>query len=995
MQSTRDKTITCTSMLLCGFLLIYCQIAHVGAQDIYVAEVMIEGNATMDVSGFVSEMIMPITSTASIVDAEIIGECELVGDETTCWCQPNYIWSDLVCDTVTACCNTLQCVANISDFTPMCVPQVNTTIIVTIVMSSINNLLTPVQTAFSALNGFNSITPKTTSTGQIFTVSLNATFRSSKVQDILTSLKTTYTYITDINATSIGLVDMEMPLQKVCYNSQYMLNCSTDETMETCTWQITYPGQWPQTIGIGTEVIQLPCSNQTSINLLNIRGNWAGTYTCLLTNGTVSHIASGLLEVAILPDNVNVTSIPPTADCSVGSSTTVTITCTILKSLENYTVTINDLPTQLTTTTTIQNYTLSIPVDCTTQVPSTVAFCQIQNSLNQIQVTNTTIPILYPGDPFCPDDSSWPKTKGGETATTPCTAVGRVGNLERTCNGTVWADPIDLCIKESLNQLLSVSSDFQKGIGATTQGAIAIFDSMKNSTSGGNSMGDILATVSVLTIMSSASDKVVLTDSLLPNFIESASSLLNTTWNSGNTKRDYTIATTYLSSVENLVKNIQFNNSEGHNASNIQLQVCRNNSVCNKTVFNVEMELNSTSPMVKTMGIQGMAERLPKGSYQNAIFPSIVVTAVVENNDPINIRMAYPIPQNDSAGNSPSCIFWNTTENRWSQLGCRLSQSSDNMSFCDCNHLTSFSMLLSKTPVNLPFLDQITYIGLGISICSLIVFLAIEFLVWNAVVKSNLSHFRHMSLVNISLCLLIADCSFVASSFPNILNNTLCLILTLAKHFFYLGMFFWMLCLSMMLLHQLIFVFNPLRKRVYMPLAIIVGYIFPLMIVGVTYIYYNNRTDVTYYSRTTCWLTYVSSMQGSLYAFLLPIGFVIFANLCSMVVVISTLLKPAAGENTKKDDKEAVKSVIKVIVFLTPVFGGTWILGLFVFLMNDNQITKVIINYAFTIVNSLQGLFILLTGCFGEKRVRDEIVKLVNSSFGSKSESKKPTSGGK
>lgn len=52
-------------------------------------------------------------------------ECELVGTETTCWCATNYIWSDLVCDTMTACCNVLQCVANISDFTPLCVPQVN------------------------------------------------------------------------------------------------------------------------------------------------------------------------------------------------------------------------------------------------------------------------------------------------------------------------------------------------------------------------------------------------------------------------------------------------------------------------------------------------------------------------------------------------------------------------------------------------------------------------------------------------------------------------------------------------------------------------------------------------------------------------------------------------------------------------------------------------------------------------------------------------------
>lgn len=40
---------------------------------------MIEGNATMDVSGFVADMIMPVTATVSITDAEIIaGETEML-----------------------------------------------------------------------------------------------------------------------------------------------------------------------------------------------------------------------------------------------------------------------------------------------------------------------------------------------------------------------------------------------------------------------------------------------------------------------------------------------------------------------------------------------------------------------------------------------------------------------------------------------------------------------------------------------------------------------------------------------------------------------------------------------------------------------------------------------------------------------------------------------------------------------------------------------------
>lgn len=58
--------------------------------------------------------------------------------------------------------------------------------------------------------------------------------------------------------------------------------------------------------------------------------------------------------------------------------------------------------------------------------------------------------------------------------------------------------------------------DFEKGIGATTEGAILIFDGLKNSTSTGNTYGDIMATVSVFNTMSSASERVTMTDSLLP-----------------------------------------------------------------------------------------------------------------------------------------------------------------------------------------------------------------------------------------------------------------------------------------------------------------------------------------------------------------------------------------------------------------------------------------------------------------------------------------------
>ncbi|KAG9282632.1 adhesion G-protein coupled receptor F3-like [Astyanax mexicanus] len=1001
MQLLRNKSsrIQEMCMLLCAILFLYCQISSVGATNqTYIAEVMIEGNASLDVSAFLAGLQWLATDTATIMEATLIAQCEIIGDETTCWCENGYIWSDVVCDSVKTCCNTVKCVANISDYTPLCVPKVNVSLVGTIDTALLPaDLETTLQTEFGAMNGFSSlnVTKRTSGDGLDFVVNLSATFKTTKVEGILSTVQQSNAGILNINVTSRGLVSIDVPTWKVCYQSTRKLSCTIEEEMNSCMWQISRTDLGTQTVGAGTEVdiLSLPtCTLDTAILLLNITSFWAGTYTCIFTGsaGTVSHAASADLMVALLPEEINVTSIPPNPDCSVAQQIQVNVTCSIYKSKEEYTVAIND--TRLSPAdpnSAIISYYRTFTINCLgTRLQSLIAYCNVTNSLGQNTTAPLDVPIIYPGDPVCEKDDPWPKTKNGSKATILCTEPGRVGKKERLCSSKVWQDPIDLCIKEALNTVAAAAGDFEKGVGATEDGASLIFDNLKNTTSVQNTYGDVKATVNVFSTMSRASSRVTMGETLLPNFIDSASNILNTTWDTDD-KSKVKLATSYLTSVEELVKNIRLNTSEGHNASNIQLQVCRKSSVCNRTVFNVEVEVNSSASEVKTIGLQKIASLLPKGAFTDAIYPSLVVSATVNESGPVNIRLAFPTSVEDKSYSTPHCVFWNITSERWSQEGCNYTQLSSNISFCDCDHLTSFSMLLSKTPVDLPFMDQITYIGLGISICSLVVFITIEALVWHAVVKTNLSHFRHTALINISLCLLLADCSFVAATFQNILTDTLCILLTVAQHFFYLAMFFWMLCLSIMLLHQLIFVFHPLRKKVFMILSMTIGYACPTLTVGATYMYYDKRTDVHYYSRSTCWLTYDSPMKGSIHAFLFPLGTIIFINMFSMVVVIVTLLKPAAAESNKKDDKEAAKSIIKVIIFLTPVFGGTWILGLFVFLMDDNKSIKPLIHYSFTIVNSLQGLFILLTGCFGEKRVRDEIVKLVISGRSAKSESKK------
>ncbi|KTG43308.1 hypothetical protein cypCar_00025928 [Cyprinus carpio] len=947
------------------------------------AEIMIEGNKTLDVAVHLPGLIGTLLDTTgvTITDAEIAAECEIIGQNSTCWCGPDYVWSNLVCDNVNKCCNVDKCVANVSYYTPLCLPKVNVSLIGVLTGSS-PDVQTLLLNAFNVLNAFNSLTMQgslytgISTYAHNFTVSLSSVFSTLKVQSIISTLLTNRT-IYSLSVKSLGMVYMEAPTGKVCYNSRQQLNCTSIEAMSKCVWQMSRDDEATLTLGPGSEVqLSDTCTELSTVTLLKTNGFWSGTYICLFVTGNIAHMAMAPIQIALLPEVINVTSNPQTADCSASSSTKVSILCSIENSTETYKAMLKLGPAEIAPLKEENNgiikYTADFTVDCQAEgKPSSLeASCTLENSLNQLRNRTIRVPIIYPSDLFCAEEEiqgrKWPKTKNNETAIIDCTATGRQGLMKRKCTGKTWGEELSLCVKVVLNSVASQAKDFEKGLGATQEGAQFIFQSLKNNTAEDdeNTFGDVKTAVSVFETMNKASVNMALGENLLADFIDSASSMLNVTWEVGDKEESSSLASQYLSSVEGLVKSIRINASEGYNSSNIQLQICRNGSSCNKTVFNVDVELNATADMVKTVGLQSLANRLPNLGYEGASFPSIVVSSTVENNTQpsVNIRMAFPNEVDSKA--TMTCVFWNVTEQRWSNEGCEYVKGPGNLAYCECNHLTSFSMLMSKHAVSMPFLDQLTYVGLGVSICSLIVYIIIECLVWSAVVKSNLSHFRHTALLNISLCLLLADCSFLASSFPSILNETLCLVLVVAKHYFFLAMFFWMLCLSIMLVHQLIFVFSHTGKKVYMILGFTIGYVCPTVTVAVTYVYYDLASDIPYYSSKTCWLTYKSAMQGSIHAFLFPVGTIILVNLFSMMVVIATVLKPSGAESNKKGDKEAMKSIIKVVIFLTPVFGGTWILGLFVFLMDDfTQFITYVVHYSFTIVNSLQ--------------VRDEILRIV------------------
>ncbi|XP_047430340.1 adhesion G-protein coupled receptor F1 [Mugil cephalus] len=749
------------------------------------------------------------------------------------------------------------------------------------------------------------------------------------------------------------MVEINAPPTTVCYLSTPEMNCTFEEATGSAGWNMTRHNERFE-LNTGT-VVQLHTSCATEIykscvkvTLQKVTGIWEGIYECGFIEGSVRHTAKTKLNVALLPDEITMEINPLTVVCPNHS---VTVSTTIRQTPEAYAVKCMNCLV----------YTLKNKTDS--------QFCE-SGEVNGV---------------------SWPKTPVGETVVIRKCPEGKTGYLSRTCDTAAkWQNVFSSCVSIELTKVLDSAENFIKGLGATQEVALNIFEGLKN-TSESNSTddadsADVSASINVLNVMSEASATIQLSESVFPNLVSAASNMLNSNWTDVNETIRHSMSSKYLVSMENLVKNVMVDNSTGFNSTNLDLSFCSSSS-CNVSVFDIDVSLQNTTGLVKTVAVRNLMEKL-RNNFQNTDPNRLLLSATMQNSSNSSIQIKLNFPNDRLITTDARCVFWNTTSNEWSDAGCTANQTDVNYTLCECNHLTSFSVLMSRSNIPSPELDIITYVGLGVSICSLLIFLIIEFIVWSAVVKTNLSHFRHTALVNIATFLLLADGCFLASASGEELSENLCLAFTVGKHLFFLAKFCWMLCLSVMLVHQLIFVFSPLRKRVFMFLSSIVGYVCPILIVGSSYVYCK-YTDQPYYNKKSCWLVYEKLLVGSIHAFILPVGTVILTNLFSMVVVIVTLMKSSVPDNSKADDKETAKSIIKVVVFLTPVFGVTWIIGFFLITMNDEDPMREIVNYSFTILNSFQGFFILITGCFAETKVRQELFKIITAKSKGKSESTK------
>ncbi|KAM9455494.1 adhesion G-protein coupled receptor F1-like [Clarias gariepinus] len=333
-----------------------------------------------------------------------------------------------------------------------------------------------------------------------------------------------------------------------------------------------------------------------------------------------------------------------------------------------------------------------------------------------------------------------------------------------------------------------------------------------------------------------------------------------------------------------------------------------------------------------------------------------------------NISLSFKVK--NTTLEKPQCVFWNfnllNDTGGWDSNGCQLKslENETEIVTCECNHTTSFSILMSPFSLGKDLaiiLDYITYIGVGISMGSLVLCLLIEIIIWKLVTRNDTSFMRHVFVVNIAFSLLIADICFIIGAAVVDRGEGPCSTATFFMHFFYLALFFWMLLSALLLLYRTLMVFSKMSRGAMMAIAFTVGYGAPLIVAVITVASTAGKNG---YIQTNynCWLNW--SQTKALLAFVIPALTFVAINFLALIVVLCKMLRRGVNAFTLPNEKHPLLVIARCVGILTPLFGLTWGFGIRTLVSSEFGIHVV-----FAFLNSLQGFFILLFGTLLDSKV--------------------------
>ncbi|XP_037090639.1 LOW QUALITY PROTEIN: latrophilin Cirl-like [Pollicipes pollicipes] len=328
----------------------------------------------------------------------------------------------------------------------------------------------------------------------------------------------------------------------------------------------------------------------------------------------------------------------------------------------------------------------------------------------------------------------------------------------------------------------------------------------------------------------------------------------------------------------------------------------------------------------------------------------------IQLSQPVHMTFRHLTTENVT---NPSCSFWDYTVNMWSEEGCRVTFTNRTHTMCECDHLTSFAVLMDVFAAPLTQDDQalriVVYVGCAVALlCLCATLLAL-------ILLRGLQSDRTSIHKNLIVCLLMVELSFLVG-----LHQTgspvVCGVLAGLMHFFLMAAFFW-LFFEAFQLYVTLTVFEGERSR--LKWYYVAAYGIPLLIVAVSCVV----DPISYGTESHCWLRtdnyFVFSFAGP--AIILILLTAIFLGLAVFVMLQHS--SAAITIKTKEQSRLSyIRAWLRAALLLLLLLVLTWTFGL-VFL--DQR--TVVMAYLFTVANALLGLFIFALHCVQNEKVRKEL----------------------
>ncbi|NXS16743.1 AGRF5 protein, partial [Mystacornis crossleyi] len=745
--------------------------------------------------------------------------------------------------------------------------------------------------------------------------------------------------------------------------------------------------------------------------------DWRGTYICTFSQKNLESSANVTIEVISLPlkQNILIDPIAASIQCEVPHALEC---CISAKTVRDYRVTFvvqqNEFQVEKKKKDNLFCYMYNHTEKECNKEKEVVAYCKFINRIDEGVDSEHMRLHLVPGKKkiSCSDGLGI----GTERATLvkPCCDVTNPkgftrGNTTYECINSSWTVARNDCLSGPINDLLNSAESLVNSPEAKAQLPSYLAQlkeqTKKEVTTISNSSANLGAIVTILDMISSIPAEAE--ELTIQNFLSTVDLVVddstNATWEKLN-KEKTRQSSLLLQSVENFSLHLQpVNNTIPSVSTNtIQLQgvvVKENNNTdynknfhstknltVNVLISGTEIQTLTQNSTIVSVMYSRLGHILPSNRFERVNGLLITTTLSSNRSQKFDINMTFA--KKDLSLKTPKCVFWNFTLNNhrgdWDTHGCTPTESGDYV-ICSCNHLTSFSILMSPdTSFEQDFEDYISYVGLAISIVSLVVCIIIESLVWKYVTNNTTSYMRHVCILNIATSLLIADIWFiVTASITNQNQQTsrdICIMATFFIHFFYLCVFFWMLSLGLILFYRLVFILHNTSKTAQKAVAFCLGYVCPFVIAVTTIAVTLPKNNYT--RKEVCWLNWKDSK--ALLAFVIPALIIVATNLFIAAVVIIKILRPTIGDRSSGQERKSLFQIGKSVAILTPLLGLTWGFGLVTIIKSSHRAFHIL----FALLNSLQGLFILVFGTLWDKKIQEALLKRNSSSKWSSQQSK-------